>query len=222
MTSRDQGPAVRNRRGSPSFWGLLGATGALSFLALLIVLHVLRPDLNPATSYISDYANGRYGIVFRSALVVHGLGNLATAAGLASVFTTSRAGRWGATLFGAAAVGIMLGGLFSIDPANAPRTIAGTTHTIVASVGFPVEACALLLLSRAFAALPDWRSLSLITAIAAAGGMAALAWLLFAAMTGSVPGLAERAVFAIFLASEIVAAVFLTRNGSTAADAQDA
>lgn len=214
--------AITTRRGSPFFWGALGAAGALSFLALLVVLHVRRPDLSPVGSYVSDYANGRYGTLFRSALVVHGLGNLATAGGLASVFVTSRAGRWGAGLFGAAAVGIILGGLFSIDPVGAPRTIAGTIHTFVASVGFPIEAGALLSFAQTFGTVPGWRSLSLITSGAAASGIAALAWLLVAVMTGSVPGLAERAVFSVFLAWEILAAIFLMRNGSIASAAQDA
>lgn len=201
--------------------GLLGATAAFSFLVLLIFMHGLRPDLSAIGSYVSDYANGRYGILFRSALVVHGLGNLATACGLASVFASSRSGRYGAILFGTAALGIILGGLFSIDPTNAPRTIAGTIHSIVASVSFPIEAAALVCLSLAFSAAVGSRPLSLITAAAAAGSITALAWLLVSVKMGSVPGLAERVVFAVLLPWEILAAFFLMWNGSMASVADD-
>ena len=205
---------ARSRRRLSVIYGLLGATGAFSFLVLLIVLHRLRPDLSPVGSFVSDYANGPYGSLFRSALVFHGLGNFVTAVGLASVFVTSRSGRSGAILFGIAAVGTILGGFFSIDAFSAPRTMAGTIHKIVASVSFPVEAVALIFFSQALGALTGSRSFSLITFAAAAGGITALAWLLASLVTGSFPGLAERAAFAVFLIWEISAAIFLIRNSS--------
>lgn len=204
------------------FLGLLGTTGALSFLAVLIALHVLRPDMSPVGSYVSDYANGIYGLLFRVALIVHGFGNVATAAGLTSLFRASHSGQWGVFLFGAAAAGTILGGVFSIDPAGVPSTIAGSIHRIVASLSFPLEAGALLFLFRPLRTLPGWRSLSLITSTAAPAGLAALLWLLVAVLTGSMPGLAERAVFAVFLGWEILAAINLMWHGSNVTVANNA
>lgn len=209
---RDQ---QRNRIQIAFFCGLFGAAGALFFLAVFITMHVLRADLSPVDSYVSDYANGPYGMVFRSALIIHGFGNLATAIGLVFSFTTIRSGQWGAMLFGTAAVGIILGGLFSIDPDGAPRTIAGVIHTITASISFPIEAIALVFFSQAFGHSANWRPLSLITPVIIVGAIIVLAWLLIAVMTKSMSGLAERAAFAVFLTWEILVAILLARNNAS-------
>lgn len=201
----------RKSCGLPLLLGLVGATAATAFLVVLIGLHVLRPDLS-VRDFISHYADGSYGALFRSSLVVHGFGNLATATGIALVFISSRSGYWGAILFGAAALGIVLGGLFSIDSVGSVQTVSGRVHTIVTFVSFPIELAAMLLLSIAFAGEPRWQRLSVITATAAAAATAALAWLLLAIISGAAAGLAERAAFAVFLPWEIIAAVVLVRN----------
>lgn len=205
--------------GKLSFYcGILGATAGLLFFGVFISLHALRPDLDAVTNYVSEYANGSYGWVFRSVLIVHGFGNMATAVGLAVVLATaqitiSRSAWCGPALFAGAALGIVLGGIFSIDPAGAPSTVAGAIHTRVSSIAFPIEAGGLLLLRQGFRQLPEWRSLAFITSIAASGGVAALVWLLAAVITGSMPGLAERVVFLLFMTWEILTANFLMLKG---------
>jgi hypothetical membrane protein len=191
-------------------FGFFGATNAILLLALLILLHWLRSDLDPLSNYVSDYANGSYGTLFRIGLVLHGLGNIAIAMGIATALTGSRSGRRGALLLGITAVGIVVGGIFSFDPTGTLRTITGTIHTIAAETSFPIEAVALLFFAYAFRDTLRWNSFVNFTLGIAIVGILCLTWLFIAVMTRTAPGLAERAVFLVFFVWEIWIAVCLS------------
>jgi hypothetical protein len=191
-------------------FGFFGATSAIFLFALLILLHWLRSDLDPLNNYVSDYANGSYGIFFRIGLVLHGLGNIAIAMGVGTALTGSRAGQRGAMILGITALGIVVGGIFSIDPTGTLRTITGTIHTIAAETSFPIEAVALLFFAYAFRDTLRWNSFVNFTLGIAIVGILCLTWLFIAVMTRTVPGLAERAVFLVFFVREIWIGVHLS------------
>lgn len=148
---------------------------------------------------MSDHANGSYGTIFRAALLLHGLGNLAMAVGLTAVFADSRSARRGAVLLGIAAIGILLGGVFSIDPPGAPRTIAGAIHSVAAAVSFPIEAGALLFFARAFRTNSTWGLFAGFTRLIAVAGLLCLAWVFAAVWLKGAVGLPERVSFLVFL-----------------------
>src|SRR4051794_5639322 len=52
-------------------------------LAVLILLHFLRPDCVPRSHMISDYAVGRFGWLMKSVFVAMSLADLSLALGLA-------------------------------------------------------------------------------------------------------------------------------------------
>jgi len=57
--------------------------GIGSFAASVVLMHRLRPDLNPATRYVSGYALGPCRAVMTTAFGALGAGSLALAAAMA-------------------------------------------------------------------------------------------------------------------------------------------
>lgn len=184
--------------------GGAGAGGASAFLAALVALHLLRAaDLSPVADYVSDYANGPYGGLFTISAIVHGAGNLAMAAGLWLAFKGSRPGRWGVGLFGLAALGMLVAGVFPTDASGAPSTLVGAIHRGAADVAFTVELIAVALLARAFRDRRGWKAHARLTRVVGVLAAASLAWLVAALAVGWPPGLPERATLAVFLAWEL-------------------
>lgn len=202
--------ALRRQAGARRL-GMFGAIAATLFLVVLIALHVLRPDISSIRDYVSDFANGPYGDVLRAASFVHGIGNVAIAAALWLVVGESPSGRWGAMLFGAAAIGVIVAALFPTDLPGRPSTPSGTTHLVAAFASFAIEAVALFLLARVFKHLPSRNFFAGTTRVLATLGSASLVLLLAFRMAGIAPGLAERSALLAFVAWELSAAVQLAR-----------
>ena len=195
--------------------GLAGTAGAALFLAVLAALHVLRPDLGVASAMVSDYANGPYGGWFTAALVGHGAGNLALAAGLGIRLAPSRLGRLGSILLGVAAAGVLAAAVFPTDPDGAPRTTTGAIHGAVATGSFPLEVVALLLLARALARTAEPVAARLTGGLAALAGLA-LGWLGVALSRQDPAGVPERLVLVSLAVWELSAASWLLRAGRRA------
>lgn len=193
----------------PAVLGAAGALGALVFLVAAALLQVLRPDINALSGYASGFANGPYGPAFSAGAVIHGLGNIALAMGLALILGAGRAAVWGSLLLGLAGWGIVLAGLFPTDPAGAAPTLTGIIHLTVAAASFPIEFAGLLLLARAFGASESWRAFAGPTRWLAWLGGASLLWLLAAVALRSWAGLAERAALLTFMAWELWASLRL-------------
>ena len=196
--------------------GTVGLIGVLVFWAGQAALHALRTDLSVVNDYVSDYANGAWGPVFTVATLLHGVGNLAIAAGLGNALGRGRVTRFGVSLFAVAALGLIVAALFPTDPADAPQTVTGLVHRVTAMGSFAVELVALALLGLAFRAHPAWRNylrLSMALTLIAA---LMLAWLLLAVVADWPPGLPERAALLTFTVWEFTAAALLTRPAQRA------
>lgn len=166
-------------------------------------MHLLRADLSPVADFVSDYANGPYRRLFATSAIVHGVGNLAIAAGLWLVFEGSPSGRWGVGLFGLAALGMVVAGAFPTDAPGASTTVAGATHRGAATVSFVAELVALVLLAPAVRDRLGWRAHAWLTRVLAVLAAYALAWLAAAIAAGWPPGLPERAALVVFLVWEL-------------------
>ncbi len=59
-------------------WSVLAAAGFTA--VVIVVLHVLRPDLDPYNRAISEYVNGPYGALMTITFFSQSLGSLALAA----------------------------------------------------------------------------------------------------------------------------------------------
>ena len=211
------GAEVRIGGESPAPWarrcGTVGLVGVLVFWAGQAALHALRTDLSVVNDYVSDYANGPGGSLFTVSTLVHGVGNLAIAAGLGyALGRRNRAARAGVLLFALAAIGLLVAATFPTDSAVAPLTVTGLVHRVAATESFAVELAALALLALAFRADSAWRdylNLSLALTVVAA---IMLAWLLVAIGVGWPPGLPERAALLAFTVWELTTAVLLARG----------
>jgi hypothetical protein len=57
-------------------------TGYIGYVSLVVLLHLLRRDYDPAFRFLSEYAVGRYGALMTLALVMAGVASLALAVAL--------------------------------------------------------------------------------------------------------------------------------------------
>lgn len=200
---------MSHRESGVRVYGLAGLLGGISFVATLVVLQVAEPPIGLTRHYISEFANGPLGWLFAGAAVAHGLGNLALDFGLRRTLAPGRLRAGAVLLFGLAAAGIVLVGLFPTDPGGDAVTLAGMAHRAVAATSFPVELVALFLFSAAFAESPDWRGLARWSFVVSAAAALATAGLLLAVLVGRAPGLTERLALGSFMWWELSASVVL-------------
>ena len=126
---------------------LVGVAGISAFVAVVLALHGIRANLNPAEHTISEYSLGSYGWLMRAAFVVLGLGMLALAVSLRLRFPPPGAWRYIApVLVAAAAIGALLDAGFNTDHLRVPETGEGTVHgvgTAILVLALPVAALVL-------------------------------------------------------------------------------
>ena len=124
------------------------ATAALALMALA-TLHVLKPDIHPARTMISQYALGQYGWVM--ALFFGGLAAASSCLFAALIpHVSSALGRTGLALLLAAAVGLAMAARFPMDPVSTPpaqMSFSGRMHGVAFMIGVPSQLLAVLLLS---------------------------------------------------------------------------
>lgn len=123
-----------------------GLAGTAVFAASVLALHGVRPDLDPVSTTISQYAVGAHGWVLRAALLADGAGALVTASRLLA--GTGRV-RWpGAGLLAAYGVAVAAVGVFVVDGPGAPATTGGRLHVVAAATAFVVLPAATGLVGR--------------------------------------------------------------------------
>jgi len=207
-TSGGRSSSSNQKRRITRVLGTVGAAGAIFFLAVFVSLHWLNPQIDMVRNYVSEYANGPYGRLFQLSLLVHGLGNLAIAGGFI-LLVNSKTGKAASALFGLAAIGVLIAGIFSTDPPGSARTIGGTIHALSAFTAFPIETIALILFALTFRIQPSSRSFMRMTIFLASLSVVFQTWLLIAIVMGLEPGLPERASFLSLMAWEILAGLRL-------------
>jgi hypothetical protein len=194
-------------------FGVLGLAGALTFLLSLLVLQIVRSDVDWTVHYVSDFVNGALGWLFVISALAHGLGNLALTIGVRGSLEPGAPRAWASALLFVSAAGILLAALFPTDPAASVLTWVGLVHRTAVTVSFILELAALFLFSTAFARSSQWKPYapqSLVLAIFAAGGLSIFFLVL---VLDRLPGLGERVALASFVAWELWAAFRLIRFG---------
>jgi Protein of unknown function (DUF998) len=156
----------------------VSVASAAAFLALLVALHVLEPEFDPAWRFISEYELGRYGALMALAF-------LALAGSAVSLLVAIRwqirtvGGYVGLAALALGAVGSLLAAVFTTDPITATRpTSHGLVHSAGAALGGSTGPAALLI-GWSLARNRGWssvrRSLLWTTGIACIGLAATLA-----------------------------------------------
>ncbi len=190
-----QAPIKRNvplspviRRDRQAAWcALASSVGVLYFIMAVVILHPLRPDLNPVTHAVSNYAVGPFGLLMTSAFFMLALSEFALAQGLVRGLARSRRAIVSVVLLNLAAVGLVVTGLFHSD-VNVPRPPASASalvHWTGAGISFLSLMISIFLLSGCFKDDARWQSIyrlsyvwgaGIVLALAAYGALAIIDW----------------------------------------------
>jgi hypothetical protein len=127
VTSTNLSPGLRTRQ-QVARAATIALVGVAYFVVIIVVLHFLRPDLNPISQPTSEYAVGQYGFLMTSAFFGMSLASFALVIGLYQGIS-QRARSWiGLGLLGVWGVGVLIAMSFPIDPEGATQTVPGTIH----------------------------------------------------------------------------------------------
>ena len=161
---------------------LITIIGVSYVVIATVIMHVLRPDLELLSRPLSEYAVGRYGALFTSALLVWGITALIFAAELHRGVMRSGWLSSGLLLLVVFAVGLISAGLFPMDVPFPPEhfslesfTRGGLIHVLSASIASACFPFAALFLSKSFQKDAHWRSIHRRASMLALGSLAASA-----------------------------------------------
>ena len=136
----------------------LAASAGLAFLALLALLHVLKPELDPSWRMVSEYEIGRHGWLMTVAFLCLAVGTAAIVPAVRHD-VTDRAGRVGLVFLAISAIGMVMGGIFVSDPITAAKdelTTHGNLHGVGTMLGIPGFVVASVLIGRSLRRNPRW------------------------------------------------------------------
>jgi len=128
-----------------------GTTIGAAALAIgaLAALHVLRPDIPPSRTMISQYALGRHGWVMALCFGAFAAASACVLAALVQ-YPLSLLGRIGLAFLLVAAIGLAMASRFPMDAVSTPRerrSFSGRMHAVSFVMGVPAQILAVLLLS---------------------------------------------------------------------------
>ncbi len=133
---------------------------AAAAVALLAILHLLRPDLDPSWRMISEYALGDHGWLMRIAFLAWGLSSIGLFAALRRQ-PRNLVGRIGLGFLLLGAAGPLLAGLFPMEPLGTPAeaaTVSGNIHSLGAVLGDALPVAATLLTIGLLRGNPGWKA----------------------------------------------------------------
>lgn len=129
------GAATDTPIASPAARLTLAAGGA--FLLLLAIAHLAKPDLDPSSRPISEFALGDHGWIMTLAFLSWGLSTISLFAALCPHVPTL-GGRIGLAFLLIGAAGPILAAIFPMDPISTPpeaMTMSGNLHSLGAVLG---------------------------------------------------------------------------------------
>jgi hypothetical protein len=143
----------------------LALAGITYYFIVFIALHFLRPDVNPIRQFTSDYSFGPFRILMLTAYFSMGLGSLALVIGLYQGIAQQARSLLGLIFLGVWVAGLLIAGVFPLDPNETQQTIAGTIAQVSAPLHVLSLAIGAILISRGFNKEDNWRSLHSISLI---------------------------------------------------------
>lgn len=166
---------------------LVAIGGILYFVVAVVVLHVLRPELNPVSHAVSNYAIGSFGFLMISAFFTLALSEFALALGLARSLTNSKSVCISVLLLSLAGVGLVVTGIFpgDVKSLHPPGTVAAIIHWTGAGTSFLSLMIAAFVLAGCYKTDVRWQSfhrpayalaVTIVLALAMFGLLAIIAW----------------------------------------------
>lgn len=165
----------------------------------LAVLHVLRPEVAPASTMMSEYAVGAFAWLMAVCFASFALATSCSFVALAS-HARGVTGRIGLLCLLLAALGLGMAAAFPMDPVSTlpeDYSFSGRMHGVSFMLGVPGEILAVLLLSLTLRKQARWSALPV-------GTWGALVWLSLVSMVVTLviaapqPGVPAQGVFGIF------------------------
>jgi len=170
------------------------------FSVIIVILHFLRPDLDPISRTTSEYAVGPYGFLMTSAFFSMSLACGALVIGLYQTISGPALSRLGLALLGIWTVGVLIAMIFPIDPEWAPQTLAGTIHAINGPLIFLSLTVSVILISQRFRHDAMWRTIHRLALTLSLVMLGEFISVPLAMATGSgLGGLAQRIFLATFV-----------------------
>lgn len=218
---------LTSRTRTAAFVAIIAAGTAAS---ALLLLHLLRPDLDPTWRFVSEYALGPFGFVMTVAFLAIAA---ASAALVVLMWGQGRTvtGRIGAVLAAISSLGMLIAAVFPTDPITTPAdefTLSGTLHAVGGQLN--LTPFAILFLTIGLRRARDWRPilppLWVIVAVALGLTVGFIATAATTATDGFGPGvltaLFGRGMLAAYLAWVVVAASHVLRLPRAASGRMDA
>jgi hypothetical protein len=129
------------------------------FLALLLLINLIRSDLDPTWHFISEYEIGAMGWMMQLAFVSFGVAHFALVK-LLSPSLIGLLGRFSMLLLLVAGLGLLLGGIFKADSMLTPpdqTTTSGMIHNIGGGLGIAMP-FAVIFLTKLLRRQEAWRT----------------------------------------------------------------
>jgi hypothetical protein len=147
---------------------VLGCFGAM------VLLHLVRTDLDPVRQVMSEYANGRFGWFMTAAFYAMGLACVALAVRLGRAIALGRLSVAVRVLLGLGGLGLILAGVFEVERPAVPDTIEEVIHSDATLTAFTLIITAMLLFAVICRSNPEWtdfrRSAAVLAIVAAVAG----------------------------------------------------
>ena len=157
-----QGPFKHKESFAPGthpWFAFIAIGGILYFVVAVVLLHILRPDLNPIRHAVSNYAVGPFGLLMTTAFFMLALSDFALAQGFVRALPNSKRACISVLLLNLAGVGMVVTGIFQGDvkSLHPPGTITSLIHWSGAGVSFLSLMIAAFLISSCFKTDVRWQ-----------------------------------------------------------------
>jgi hypothetical protein len=196
MASTHLLPGLQTRKQTAGI-ATMALVGVAYFVVAIIVLHFLRPDLNPIQRPTSEYAVGPYAWLMTSAFFSLSAASWALIIGLYQGVAQPARSRIGLGLLGVWAVGLLIAMLFPTDPGGVALTITGMIHQSAGPPTFLSLTAGMILVSWRFKQSEKWRPFHRPALILSAVFLLAFVATFLSFVTGSgLLGLAQRIALA--------------------------
>jgi anaerobic C4-dicarboxylate transporter len=146
---RDDVPAAALREHRATGASLVAILLAILCFGAVMLLHIVRGDVDPLRRVMSEYANGSHGRIMTLVFYAFGLSSLALAFRLRRAIEHRGVTRAMPALLAAAGVSLIASGMFELERPLVPDTLEEVIHSYASIAAFVLLITAMLLLALA-------------------------------------------------------------------------